>query len=65
MSEPSREIRPSPALPKDESLFIIFPLPGNNAIEIRLKSKVTQAEFHTIKKIFDLSELAFVKEEKE
>ena len=36
------------------------PLPRGNVIEIRLKSKVTAAEFEKIKKLLDLSEMSFV-----
>jgi hypothetical protein len=39
-----------------------FDLPRGNAIEIRLRAKVTPEEFAKIKKIFDLSEVAFVEE---
>jgi len=40
-----------------------FDLPRGNAIEIRLRSKVTPQEFQKIKRIFDLSEVAFVEDE--
>ena len=40
-----------------------FDLPRGNFIEIRLKSKVTPQEFQKIKKIFDLSELAFLEDD--
>jgi hypothetical protein len=40
-----------------------FPLPRGNVIEIRLKSKVSAAEFKKIKKIFDLSAFAFLEDE--
>jgi hypothetical protein len=42
-----------------------FDLPRQNVIEIRLKAKVTPGEFAKIKRIFDLSEVAFVMDEEE
>src|SRR5262249_48388952 len=42
-----------------------FDLPRGNVIEIRLRTKVTPKEFDKIKKIFDLSEVAFVEDEAE
>ncbi len=42
-----------------------FPLPRGNVIEIRLKSKVTQKEFDKLKKLFDLSAIAFIDDDDE
>jgi hypothetical protein len=42
-----------------------FDLPRGNVIEIRLRNKVTPNEFKKIKRIFDLSEVAFVEDEGE
>jgi hypothetical protein len=39
-----------------------FDLPRGNAIEIRLRSKVTPEEFRKIKQIFELSEMAFIED---
>jgi hypothetical protein len=39
-----------------------FDLPRGNLVEIRLRSKLTPAEFQKLKKIFELSELAFVED---
>lgn len=35
-------------------------LPNGNAIDIRVKKKVSAAEFELIRKIFELAELAFL-----
>lgn len=42
-----------------------FDLPRGNAIEIRLKSKVSAEEFRKIKKIFDLSAVAFLADDED
>jgi hypothetical protein len=42
---------------------ISFPLSRGNVIEIRMRSKVSRAEFEKVKRIFDLSEVAFVEDE--
>ena len=39
-----------------------FDLPRNNAVEIRLRRKVTATEFEQLKQVFELSKLAFVDE---
>jgi hypothetical protein len=39
---------------------VVLDLPRGNQIEIRLRSKVTAAEFEKIKRVYDLSELSFV-----
>lgn len=41
---------------------VSFPLPRGNAIEIRLRSKVTTAEFEQLKKLFDLLQLSVVED---
>jgi hypothetical protein len=41
---------------------VVFDLPGGNAIEIRLRSKVSREDFEKVKRIFELSEMAFVEE---
>jgi hypothetical protein len=46
-----------------EGAVIKFDLPRGNSIEIRLKAKVTSQEFQKIKKIFELSEVAFVQDD--
>lgn len=43
--------------------FISFPLPGENSIEIRLRSKVSRGDFERIKKLIDLSEASLVHDE--
>lgn len=40
-----------------------FDLPRGNLVEIRLRQKLTKGEFEKLKKIFELSELAFVEDE--
>lgn len=47
----------------DTGPFISFPLPGGNAIEIRLRSKVSKKDFDRIKSLVDLSEPALVSDE--
>jgi hypothetical protein len=67
---PASQPPPNPFLSQTEKLavadgaFIKFDLPHGNSIEIRLKAKVTAQEFQKIKKIFELSELSFVQDEK-
>ena len=39
-----------------------FPLPRNNVIEIRLKSKVTAKEFEKLKQLFSLLAFAFLED---
>ena len=57
--------RPAPPPDGRDGPVVKFDLPRGNAIEIRLKAKVTHAEFQKIKRIFELSEVAFVAEEGE
>jgi len=40
-----------------------FDLPRGNVIEIRMRSKCTPEEFAKVKRIFELSEVAFVEDE--
>jgi len=40
-----------------------FDLPRGNMVEIRLRSKLTPTDFEKLKKIFELSELAFVEDD--
>lgn len=42
---------------------VTFDLPRGNKVEIRLRSKVTTAEFNKLKQIFALSEVAFVEDD--
>jgi hypothetical protein len=39
---------------------IFFPLPGGNAVEIRLRSKISGKEFETLKELIDLSQAPLV-----
>jgi hypothetical protein len=49
-----------PAPPVPEGPRIEFPLPNDNAIEIRLKKPVSQKDFERIKKLVELSEDSLV-----
>jgi|HubBroStandDraft_6_1064221.scaffolds.fasta_scaffold21225_4 hypothetical protein len=42
--------------------IVKFDLPRGNAVEIRLRQKLSPEDFKQLKRIFDLSELAFVDE---
>jgi len=48
--------------PPAESPYISFPLSGGNAIEIRLRSKVSRKDFETVKRLIELSAAALVEE---
>lgn len=46
--------------PKGSAPYISFPLPRGNAVEIRLKAKLSPSEFATLKKLLELSEDSLV-----
>lgn len=62
-----QQMQQLPAIVRHESAWpgptVSFDLPRGNTIEIRLKAKVSPDEFAKIKKIFELSEFAFVDDE--
>lgn len=41
-------------------LVVVFPLPRDNCIEIKLKKAVTEGEAHILRELFTLSEISFV-----
>jgi hypothetical protein len=66
LDNPDRDEKPKkPNAPKRDDWagpVVKFDLPRGNMVEIRLRSKLSPTEFKNLKKIFDLSELAFVEE---
>lgn len=61
--EPSKGASaPLPTKDNWQGPSVRFDLPRGNVVEIRLRSKLTPSEFEKLKKIFDLSELAFVED---
>lgn len=50
---------------KTQGAFVVFPLPRNNQIEIRLRSKVSEEEFQQLQKMLDLLKSSLVQEEED
>lgn len=61
--QPAYTDQPDQTAGKWNGPVISFDLPRGNRVEIRLRSKLTPQEFEKLKKIFELSELAFVEDD--
>ena len=48
--------------PSTDSPYLTFPLPRGNAIEIRLRAKVSASEFDQLKQLFELMRDSVVEE---
>jgi len=54
---------PAPSIGAEGLPAVSFPLPRGNAIEIRLRQKVTAAEFDQLRQLFDLLRMSIVEEQ--
>jgi hypothetical protein len=62
-SASSASMNTSPLTPPPPGgAYISFPLPGGNAIEIRLRSRVSKMDFDRIKSLVELSEASLVED---